>query len=90
MRGMQTDNSLYIYNAWVNNKRIYANNNEGLSMTAMEEAARGNPEIEKRVDFFRYRVQEEFYSLKDDPDCLKNLIDDPSYAKQVNDMQKNS
>src|SRR5690606_251336 len=38
MRGIQTTDRLYIFNAWPNGKRIYANNNEGQTMEAMEAA----------------------------------------------------
>ncbi len=88
MRGVQTDHYLYIYNAWVNGKRVYANNNEGMTMEAMEKAAGQNQEIEKRVHFFRHRVPEEFYNLKEDPECLNNLVDDPAYAKPLNDFRQ--
>lgn len=88
MRGIQTADHLYIYNAWVDNRRIYANNNEGLTMQAMENEAQHNRQIQERVHFFRYRVPEEFYNLKEDPNCLKNLIEDPAYVKQVNEMRK--
>lgn len=88
MRGIQTGEYLYIFNAWVNGKRIYANNNEGLAMQSMQKAAVSNPEIAERVNFFRYRVPEEFYDLKNDPNCLNNLIDDPDYAEQMNTMRE--
>ncbi len=88
MRGIQNGRYLYIFNAWVDGRRIYANNNEGLTMKAMEEAAPENPEIAERVRFFRYRTPEEFYDLKEDPDCLNNLIEDPARKNEIKQMQK--
>jgi N-sulfoglucosamine sulfohydrolase len=39
------------------------------------------------VDLFRYRVPEEFYDLKKDPDCLVNLIDSPSHKETIKGLQ---
>ncbi len=46
------------------------------------------PKIAERVRFFRYRTPEEFYDLKEDPDCLNNLIEDPAREKEIKQMQK--
>ena len=32
-------------------------------------------------------MPEEFYNLKEDPDCLNNLIDDPEHAEVIAEMQ---
>jgi len=88
MRGLQNDKYLYIFNAWANGERIYANNNEGLTMKAMERAAETDPEMAERVNFFRYRTPEEFYDLEKDPHSLNNLIDDPAYAGQIRKMRR--
>jgi N-sulfoglucosamine sulfohydrolase len=87
MRGVQNREYLYIYNAWVDGARIYANNNEGLTMMAMEEAAEKDPVMADRVKMYRYRIPEEFYVLTEDPDCLYNRIFDPAYGRQINDMR---
>lgn len=57
-------------------------------MKAMAGAAVTDPEIADRVKMFRYRVPEELYNLKTDPDCLLNLIDDPAFKKHRNTMRK--
>jgi hypothetical protein len=54
----------------------------------MVKAAESDPEIAKRVELFRHRVKEEFYDLKNDPDALKNLIDDPAYLDKINEFRK--
>ncbi len=87
MRGVQNKQYLYIYNPWVDGARIYANNNEGLTMIAMEEAAETDPGIADRVKMYRYRIPEEFYVLTEDQDCLHNRIDDPAFARQVFEMR---
>lgn len=83
MRGIQTLDYIYIFNAWAFTNAIYYNNNEGITMQAMERAAEYNQEIRKRVDFFRRRPLEEFYDIKKDPECLNNLISDPKYSNAI-------
>ncbi|QGY42556.1 sulfatase-like hydrolase/transferase [Maribellus comscasis] len=83
MRGVQTLDYIYIFNAWAFTNVIYYNNNEGITMQAMERAAESDQKIRNRVDFFRRRPIEEFYDIKKDPDCLINLISDPEYSKEI-------
>ena len=40
-------------------------------------------EIAKRVELYKFRVPEEFYDWKEDPDGLNNLADDPAYAAEL-------
>ncbi len=87
MRCVQDHQFGYIFNMWVRDDYRYRNNNEGLTMHAMEEAAPGNPDIAERVRMFRYRVPEELYDLEHDPNCLKNLIDDPEYSAKADEMR---
>jgi N-sulfoglucosamine sulfohydrolase len=87
MRCVQDENFGYIYNPFSDGKYWYRNNNEGLTMTAMNQAAATDAAIKARVDLFRYRVPEELYDLKNDPDCLKNLIDDPTHARSLKALQ---
>lgn len=87
MRCVQTEEFGYIYNPFSDGRYWYRNNNEGLTMSAMNKAAATDPAIQARVDLFRYRVPEEFYDLKRDPDCLHNLIDDPAYSKSIRALQ---
>lgn len=87
MRCVQNENFGYIYNPFSDGKYWYRNNNEGLTMAAMNKAAAADPAIQARVDLFRYRVPEEFYDLKNDPDCLNNLIGVPEYADAVKQLQ---
>jgi N-sulfoglucosamine sulfohydrolase len=88
MRGVQTQDHVYIFNALAFTNVIYYNNNEGITMQAMEKAAESNLEIRKRVELFRVRPLEEFYDLKSDPNCLRNLISDPAYSKKIQQKRK--
>ena len=87
MRCVQNQQFGYIYNPFSDGKYWYRNNNEGKTMAAMNEAAKANPSIKARIDLFRYRVPEEFYDLKNDPDCLHNLIDNPDHADSRKKLQ---
>ena len=83
MRSVQNNGFVYIYNPWSDGERIYTNNNEGLTMRAMEEAARTDTVIAGRVKLFRLRIPEEYYDLTTDPGCTVNLINKPAYSREV-------
>ena len=40
------------------------------------------------MELFKYRVPEEFYHFKEDPDGLNNLANDPAYARELNRFRK--
>ena len=88
MRCVQNATFGYIYNPFSDGSHRYRNNNEGLSMKAMEQAAATDPAIAARIQLFRYRVPEEFYDLQADPDCLNNLIDSPAHRDQILEMRQ--
>ena len=88
MRAIQNAKYGYIYNPFSDGKLVYKNNNEGLTMKAMNEAAKTDPAVAARVKMFRTRVPEEFYDLEKDPNCLNNLINNPEYKTIIADMQK--
>jgi N-sulfoglucosamine sulfohydrolase len=87
MRCVQDGKYGYIYNPFSDGEHWYRNNNEGLTMRAMEEAAKGDPAIAARVELFRHRVPEEFFDLEKDPNCLNNLMGNPEYAGQIAGLQ---
>ncbi len=88
MRCIQTAQFGYIYNAWSNGEFAYRNNNEGMTMNAMNEAAKTDSDVAERINMYRYRVPEELYELEKDPGCLHNLIDNPSNNNVLNEMRK--
>jgi N-sulfoglucosamine sulfohydrolase len=87
MRCVQNGKYGYIFNAFSDGTYWYKNNNEGMSMKAMNKAAKTDEYIAQRVKMFRYRVLEEFYDMEKDPDCLVNLIDEPKHKRSLNDLR---
>jgi len=88
MRCVQDGRFGYIFNPWADGKFWYRNNNEGLTMQAMVEAAPTDSFAAQRVRMFRYRALEEFYDLANDPDCIRNLIDSPEHSSEINRMRR--
>ncbi|MBN2473794.1 MAG: sulfatase [Pirellulales bacterium] len=88
MRCIQDSRFGYIFNAWSDGTYWYRNNNEGLTMKAMNEAADDDPFIAERVRMFRYREQEELYDLQQDPDCLHNLAADSEFQRVTDRMRR--
>jgi N-sulfoglucosamine sulfohydrolase len=87
MRCVQNGDFAYIYNPFSDGKHWYRNNNEGLTMAAMQAAAKDDDAIAARIKLFRYRVPEEFYDLAKDPNCLHNLIDSGEHRKTIELLQ---
>lgn len=87
MRCIQNKEFGYIYNMWCKDNYYYRNNNEKDVMDAMEEAALTDPEIAARVQVYRYRSIEELYDLENDPGSTVNLIDNPAYAAQLEELR---
>jgi len=44
--------------------------------------------IAARVQHFVFRSTEEFYDYQQDPDALRNLIDDPGHAGRIHEFRK--
>ena len=88
MRCVQDRRFGYIFNTWADGKRVFRNESQsGRTFKAMQAAARKDDQIAERVKLFQYRVVEEFYDFKNDPDALHNLVDDPQYAGPLNHMR---
>jgi N-sulfoglucosamine sulfohydrolase len=87
MRSVQTLDYIYIFNAWVYTEAMHYTNNEGITMRAMQKAAESDQEIRSRINYFRRRPPEEFYDIRKDPDCLNNLISDPGYSANIQQMR---
>ena len=89
MRSIMDKRYGYIYNAWSNGKKVFYNESQsGLTFKAMMKAAKTNDDINKRVEFFKYRVPEEFYDYSKDPNALNNLIDDPKDQDKIREMKE--
>jgi N-sulfoglucosamine sulfohydrolase len=89
MRCVQNHKFGYIFNPWSDGQRVFKNESQsGLTFKAMQAAAADDPAVAERVRFFQYRVLEEFYDFKGDPDGLHNLIDEPRHQEQIEKMRR--
>ncbi len=80
MRCVQNKRFAYIFNDWSDGRNVFMNEStEGLTFSAMQEAAKEDDYIKDRVHLFQYRVVEEFYDVEQDPNALVNLIDAVEY-----------
>jgi len=89
MRCVRNKDRAYIWNAWSDGKREYHTENmSGLTWKSMVAAGAADPAIKARVDFYLYRVPEEFYDLTNDRCERRNLIADPSRQVEIEEMRK--
>ena len=87
MRCIQTPEWGYIWNPWSDGKRTFQNESmSGLTFKAMN--SESEQKTKQRTNFFLKRTHEEFYNFKDDPNALNNLIDDPKYVTQLDELRK--
>lgn len=87
MRALQDDRYGYLWNGWAGQEEYRAENMIGLTWPAMLDAAEADPELRRRVDFYRERQAEELYDLVADPHGLRDLSGDPEYAEQLARMR---
>jgi N-sulfoglucosamine sulfohydrolase len=84
MRAVQTREHLYIFNPWSDGVRVMGTATSGTPTNRrMKELAKTDPKIAARVQLMEHRVPEEFFNVTRDPDCLRNLIDDPGSQKEI-------
>ena len=89
MRAVQTRQYLYIFNPWSNGTRQTRTATFGTATyRTMVELGKTDPKLAARARLFERRVLEEFYDVEKDPDALHNLIDDPEYQDQIDDLRK--
>ena len=88
-RCVRTLKRSYIWNAWPDGKTRYkVEAMGGLSFTAMNEMAQHDSQMKERVNFWLYRVPEEFYDLEKDPTEHQNLINHPAYQAEIAKFKK--
>jgi N-sulfoglucosamine sulfohydrolase len=88
MRAVETARFLYIFNPWSNGTRAMTSATSGSSTyQRMRELAEDDTALAGRLSLLRHRVLEEFYDIHNDPDCLRNLIDDPAYQQDINSLR---
>ena len=89
MRCVQDSRYAYIFNAWSDGTRRFRNESQGgRTMKAMQAAAINDPALAARVQLFLYRVPEELYDIRNDPDGKRNLIADPRHAKAATRLRE--
>jgi N-sulfoglucosamine sulfohydrolase len=75
MRGIHTREYLYLYNPWSDGVRKFATATTGtMTYRQMVKRAEKETDIATRLRLFDHRVVEELYDIKNDPDCLVNLM----------------
>ncbi len=80
MRCVQDKRFGYIFNPWSDGKREFRNESQaGRTFAAMQAAGAQDSAVADRVRLFQYRVIEELYDFRNDPDALVNMVDDPCY-----------
>ncbi len=89
MRAIQTKQFLYIYNPWSSGQRIMQTATTGTpTYRRFRELAQTDPKLAERHKLYQFRVIEELYEVEHDPDCLKNLIADPAFASQRDQLRQ--
>jgi len=85
MQKYQDKKFAYMFNPFCSGKRTYNSSSLGGSCF---KAMLKLPEYKERCEFLLRRVPEEFYDIEKDPNCLKNLIDNPEYAGKIDEFKK--
>lgn len=89
MRAIQDEEYGYIFNQWSDGEYVFRNESKtGRTYQAMVRAGQMDPDVAKRVDFYDYRIPEELYHLKSDPDALENLADKIQYQEILERYRK--
>lgn len=89
MRAIQTRQFLYVFNPWSNGQRIMQTATTGTpTYRRFRELAETDATLTARHKLYQFRVVEELYDVEHDPDCLRNLIADPAYAGQRDQLRQ--
>jgi N-sulfoglucosamine sulfohydrolase len=89
MRAVESQRFLYIFNPWsTGNRTMFSATNDTRTHKRMTELGKVNAQVAARLDLLEHRVLEEFYDVQSDPDCLVNLIANPTYQNEINLYRK--
>ncbi len=84
IRGVETADYLYLFNPWSDGVNQFRTATQGtVSYKRLQQLAKTDEKIAARLDLFDHRVVEEFYDMKNDRDCLVNLIDSKEHAEAL-------
>lgn len=88
IRGVQTRKYLYLFNPWSDGVNVFRTATNGTATyRQMKKLAPDNPAIAARLDLMDHRKVEELYDVENDPDCLRNLAEDPAHAEALTDLR---
>ncbi|MEX2235269.1 MAG: sulfatase [Cyclobacteriaceae bacterium] len=83
MRCVQRGNYGYIVNFWSDGDFSFTGEAlSGRTFKAMSHAASSDEQIAERINLFKFRVSEELYDFRNDPDGLINLSDNPDLLEE--------
>lgn len=82
-RGITDGTYHYIFNHFFNASDPEDASSQSISYRAMEEAALFDDEIAARVEMYRFRPQDEFYHIVEDPGSQINLIHNVTYEEPI-------
>lgn len=89
MRGIQTQEFLYLFNPWSDGQRRFTTATTGTATyRQMVKRAPAEPPVAARLAMFNHRVVHELYNTANDPDCLNNLADLPEHAQRLAQLQQ--
>jgi N-sulfoglucosamine sulfohydrolase len=89
MRCVQEETYGYIVNFWSDGEHeMRGDASSGRTFAAMKKAAPENDVVADRLNMYVYRVPEELYDFRSDPDGLVNLIDDPALKETRQRLKK--
>ena len=88
MRGVESKRFLYLFNPWSDGKRRMRTATQGtFTYARMQQLAKTDKAMADRLDAFDHRVLEELYDVEKDPDCLKNLINEPAHKADLGELR---
>lgn len=87
MRCVQNRKFGYIYNKWSDGEMRFAPIAVPEIIDELKEAGKSDVSIRNRLETFLYRVPEEFYNFDEDPNALNNLINNPEYSSEIEQMR---
>jgi N-sulfoglucosamine sulfohydrolase len=87
MRSIITRDHGYLFNPWSNGTRAMATATKGtVTYRRMVALAKTDAAINARLRLFDHRLPEEMYDYTNDPDALRNLIDEPAHRTKRDEL----
>ena len=79
--GNSDQDHLYLFNLGPTGRESATATNGTVTCKRMIALAEEDEDMNRRLELYRYRVPEELYKVKKDPDCLDNMIHYPNEEK---------